>query len=64
MRVLTRTTSIRLPGVTHQELMQIADRVRVPPSQLMRSAICQLINDYRKSANKPETEVSKCQVQY
>ena len=52
MRLLTRTTSIRLRSETHQELQQIADRERITSAQLMRDAIVSFIEGYREESQR------------
>ena len=51
MRVLTRCTTIRLRSETHQGLVQIGARERIPPAQLMRSAIERFLEGYMDAAN-------------
>lgn len=52
MRVLTRATSIRLRSETHQQLQQIAHRERIPPAQLMRSALGAFIDGYLEKCQR------------
>ena len=47
MKILTKTTTVRLPTITHLQLTEIANQTRRHPSALMRDAIYDYVLNYQ-----------------
>jgi predicted transcriptional regulator len=57
MQILTKTTSVRLPSVTHIQLHEIAAKIQKHPSTIMREAIMEFVSTYRKSKTSDATSM-------
>ena len=52
MKILTKTTTVRLPKPTHEEVIRLSTDLQRHPSSIMREAIIKHLHDLKPSKSK------------
>ena len=49
MKILTKTTTVRLPNTVHDELIELSKLTNKHPSQIIRESVFQFVRYYRQN---------------